>query len=56
MAVGMPGHGDFETALLMIPNGFIVTLWAPTAYIHPEVERLVRLAVAVAWQFCALRE
>ena len=30
MAVSMPGHGDL-TALLMIPNGFIVTLWAPTA-------------------------
>ena len=30
VAVSMPGHG-FLTALLMIPNGLIVTLWAPTA-------------------------
>ena len=30
MAVSMPGHGDL-TALRMNPNGFIVTLWAPTA-------------------------
>ena len=53
MAVSMPGHGHL-TALLMISNGFIVTLWEPTAQIHPEVERLVR--IAVAWQFFALRE
>ena len=30
MAVGMPGHGDL-TALHIVPNGFIVTLWTPTA-------------------------
>ena len=30
MAVNMPGHGDLA-ALLVIPNGFMVTLWAPTA-------------------------
>ena len=30
IAISMPGHDDL-TALLMIPNGFIVTLWAPTA-------------------------
>ena len=53
MAVSMPGLGD-STALVVIPNGFIVTLWAPTAKIHPEVERLVR--IAAAWQFFALRE
>ena len=30
MAVSMPGHDDL-TAFLIIPNGFIVTLWAPAA-------------------------
>ena len=30
MAVSMLGHGDL-TGLLISPNGFIVTLWAPTA-------------------------
>ena len=45
MAVGMPGHGDL-TDLLIILNGFIVTLRAPTAYINPEAGRSVRIAVA----------
>ena len=54
MAVSMPGPRDLTALLMSRMPCFIVTLWSPTAQIHPEVERLVR--IAVSWQFCSLRE
>ena len=52
MAVSIPGHGDFT--VLMFRIAFSLTLWVPTVWIHPEVERFVR--IAVAWRMFALRE
>ena len=52
MAVNMPGHGVLTA--LMSRMALPSTLWAPTVYIHPDVERFVR--IAVAWRIFALRD
>ena len=52
MAASMPGHGDLTA--LMSRMALSLTFWVPTVYIHPEVERLQR--IAGAWRILALRE
>ena len=56
MAAAMPGHGDLTA--LMSQIALSLTMWVPSVWIHPEVERFVRIAVSsgITWPTFALPE